>query len=318
MVTGMNSSSDGNHARPLPLVCVLLSLYNGERYLGEQLESLARQRDVRIHIEARDDGSSDGSVELFEQTCARLGLSHNIVRGTNVGAAESFFELMFQDLDRFDYVALCDQDDVWREDKLSYAVAALAPLGPGAALYGSTHTLTDEQLNPLSDSSAPREVGFGNAVIENVLQGATVVMNRAGAALIRAIGRPRHSLMHDGWCYLVFSALGAVVFDPRPTILYRQHQNNVVGATHSFLQLWKRRIANHFQRAPGGFRFQTAEFLSMVGGRLSPDKRSIAERLVRSKRSIGVRLGLAFDRRLWRQARLDDLVWRLMILAGRY
>jgi glycosyltransferase involved in cell wall biosynthesis len=309
---------EADQESPLPLVGILLSIYNGEQYLAEQLESLARQRDVRIHIEARDDGSCDASVALFERTCARLGLSHSVRRGGNVGASESFLDLLFQDLSGFDYVALCDQDDVWKECKLGRAVRALDAHGAGPAIYGAAHSLTDERLRILSDSKTPSHIGFGNALSENVIQGATAVINKAGIALLQSVGRPQRCVIHDWWCYMVFAALGTVIFDSTPTILYRQHQANVIGTTHSFVSKWKRRIANHFNRQPGEFFAQAAEFSDLAGDRLPPGQRAILSRLLDSKRSLGGRLALALDRRIRRQERLGDFVWRLMILAGRY
>lgn len=314
----MNISDDGKHARPLPLVGILLSLHNGERYLREQLESLVNQQGVRIHIEARDDGSSDRTVALFREVCARLALSANVTPGINAGASESFLELMFQDLARFDYVALCDQDDVWKSCKLSRAVRALEPYAQQAALYGAAHSLTDEHLNILSDSKPPSRTGFGNALVESGVQGATAVINRAGIALLQEVGRPRNCVMHDWWCHIVFSALGVVIYDSCPTLLYRQHQANVIGSTHSFIGKWKGRIVRHFSARRGTFFAQASEFGDLAGDRLPVEQKAILDRLLQSKGSFRSRLALALDRRIWRQERLGDLAWRLMVLAGRY
>jgi len=311
-------TSSAGEDRALPLVCVLLSLYNGERYLSEQLESLADQEDVRIHIEARDDGSSDASVALFERTCARLGLSNRVSLGANVGAAESFLELMFQDLSGFDYIALCDQDDVWKTCKLSRAVRALEPHAGRPALYGAAHTLTDARLRILSDSKSPSKIDFGNSLVENLIQGATAVMNRAGIAMLQEVGRPRDCVMHDWWCSIVFSALGSVTHDSCPTILYRQHESNLVGTTHSFVAGWSARIARHLGRRTGSFYPQAREFGALAGDKLPAAEKSILDRLLQSKRSFGRRVALAFDRRIWRQERLGDLGWRLLVLLGRY
>jgi glycosyltransferase involved in cell wall biosynthesis len=315
---GTNVAAANDTPPSPPLVCILLSLYKAEKYLRVQLESLRNQQGVRVHIRARDDGSPDHSGEAFVNLCTELGLSHEIESGVNLGASESFLELMYGDLEAFDYVALCDQDDWWIEDKLSGAVEMLHAHGDTPAIYCSAHTLADKELNPISDSKPPASTGFGNALIQNVVQGATAVLNRSGVILLQEIGRPRQCGMHDWWCYIVLSALGRVIYDPRPTIRYRQHDANVVGASHSFFAQWRRRIARRLREEPGQIMDQARDLRDLAMDRLGPEEQSILGRLVGSRRSLAARLGLAADRRIWRQDRLSDIVWRALVVSGRY
>ena len=103
-------------------VVVLLSTYNGERYLRQQLESLINQKEVAVRILVRDDGSSDGTVKILDEFSADKKLEY--YRGNNIGAADSFIDLLFS-APISSFYALCDQDDIWDDDKLSVAVKRL-------------------------------------------------------------------------------------------------------------------------------------------------------------------------------------------------
>src|SRR5512144_1359787 len=101
------------------VVQVLLSTYNGAAYLKPQMESLLSQ-DARVKILVRDDGSSDGTVPLLREYQA----THpdiEVVCGTNVGFAQSFLQLLTLSSPTADYIAFCDQDDVWQPGKVSRA-----------------------------------------------------------------------------------------------------------------------------------------------------------------------------------------------------
>ncbi len=96
-------------------VQVLMSTYNGERFLEEQIESLLSQSWKNLEILIRDDGSTDGTMEILERYCMRYS-NIQVFAGENVGVAKSFFELL-EESDG-DFVAFCDQDDVWLEHKV--------------------------------------------------------------------------------------------------------------------------------------------------------------------------------------------------------
>ena len=126
-------------------VCVLLSTYNGEKYLREQIESLLSQIGVKIIIVARDDGSHDDTISILAEYEKKITYFHYLV-GENVGPAQSFFMLM-QQAPKADYYAFCDQDDVWDKDKLIIAVDMLekeSPVTPN--MYYSNLRIVDQNL----------------------------------------------------------------------------------------------------------------------------------------------------------------------------
>ncbi|HFL3236591.1 TPA: glycosyltransferase, partial [Clostridioides difficile] len=108
-----------------PKVCVMLSTYNGEKYIDEQIESLLAQSQVDLHIHIRDDGSYDGTVQKVREYAKSYPDQIHVTEGENVGVIGSFFELMLQTSTVYDFYAFCDQDDVWKPYKLSRAVGRL-------------------------------------------------------------------------------------------------------------------------------------------------------------------------------------------------
>ena len=107
-----------------PSVCVMMSTYNGQRFLREQIDSILNQKDVQVFLWIRDDGSTDDTVEIVEDYMNR---ANNIflIKGRNIGLGCSFMELIYQTPDTYTYYAFSDQDDIWLEDKLSTGVRML-------------------------------------------------------------------------------------------------------------------------------------------------------------------------------------------------
>ncbi len=230
-------------------VQVLLSTYNGEAYLKEQLDSILNQKNVAVKLFVRDDGSSDGTVDIL-RTYAALHENIQYLCGENCGVVASFFRLFELSDPDVDFYALSDQDDVWDEDKLSIACQKLEQVrkskSPKKKKHGSqirtfaTPLLyccdawnTDDALNLLPESmqTAGKELipDFRNALIENIARGASIVFNQALMSYVR-ISMPQDIYMHDWWLYLVASCFGEVCYDSAAHYKYRQHAGNALGA----------------------------------------------------------------------------------------
>ncbi len=207
-----------------PRVNILLSTYNGEHFIAELLGSLLNQSYSNIALYIRDDGSTDGTVELVKSH----SFNNKLIRFTaenNIGVISSFMQLLANSGEPGDLYAFCDQDDVWKCDKVSRAVEKImAGAEPDRVLYCTRLEYVDEQLKPLGYSSIPRLVGFNNAVVENIATGCTVMFGETIRQLILK-GRSGDMIMHDWWAYLVASAFGEIIYDDFPSIKYRQHAN---------------------------------------------------------------------------------------------
>ena len=127
-------------------ILVLVSTYNGERYLSQQLDSILNQKGVNVSVLVRDDGSSDNTIRILEDYEKRNQNLH-YYQGTNVGPIMSFFDLLNQ-AKGYEYYAFCDQDDVWDDDKLSSAILLLDKEPDSLpVLYCSNLKVVDENLN---------------------------------------------------------------------------------------------------------------------------------------------------------------------------
>lgn len=300
-------------------VTVILSTFNGSAFLQEQLNSLYAQTHPNIKILARDDGSTDTTRHILERAQAD-GRITVLADHENLGAAASFFRLLQAAATGADYVAFCDQDDVWLPEKISRAIAALATIRNGrAAAYYSRLDIVDATLTPIRSTALPVKIGFGNALVENICVGCTMVLNRHAIDLV-CENLPANVLIHDWWCYLVLSCFGEIVFDRDAHIKYRQHGENVFGAAAGTMDRLTRNV-RRFATGGNGRDWQSEqakEFLLTFGDRIPVDQLRVLRLFVEAKSAFWRRVGLALSNDIWRQRRVDDLLWRLLILMNRY
>jgi glycosyltransferase involved in cell wall biosynthesis len=295
---------------------VLMSTFNGQAFLERQIGSILHQT-VAAKLFVRDDGSTDGTPSLLKKLSSAGQLEWE--RGPNLGATRSFFRLFLRYSGNADYVAFSDQDDVWLPTKLGRAIAMLEGVPPSTpALYCSRATITDEQLNPIGLTPLwPRPPAFGNALVENIVSGCTIVLNRSAKHLLSSAPAPERAMFHDWWCYLVVSALGSVFYDPEPSILYRQHRHNAVGATASRPGRVMRRVRRQFlQDSLGLILAQAEEFSYYYHSRISGEFAEILSMLLAGRRSLLARERLLFEKRIFRQHAHDDALLRLRLAVG--
>lgn len=238
-------------------IAILLSTFNGEAYLREQLQSLLAQTYGNWVLYWRDDGSDDGTVAIMETFAQQAGQGRCVAiaaAGTRLGVTGSFFALLravHGQLSEADAVAFADQDDVWLPEKLARGIAALTALPASVpVLYCARQVLVDARLKQLAPSGpVARWPGFPASLTQNIATGCTVMLNRAAAGLVAA-STPSSTALHDWWCYLMVTAAGGqVVQDDEPVVLYRQHAGNLVGAPASMT----RRALAALRRGPGVF-----------------------------------------------------------------
>ncbi|MBB1518689.1 glycosyltransferase family 2 protein [Pseudomonas sp. SR9] len=226
-------SSDEEEVAAKSTVAILLSTFNGEKYLAEQLDSIAAQTHQDWVIVASDDGSQDSTLSILEHYRRRFGDDRlRIVKGPGRGFAANFLSMATDTSIHASFFAFCDQDDLWHPDKLERALTWLEqqPLG-SAALYCSRTRLVDatghpQGLSPLFD----KPPSFRNALVQSLAGGNTMVFNRPARDLLAQAGNVQ-VISHDWWFYILATGHGGHVhYDPKPTIDYRQHGSNLIGA----------------------------------------------------------------------------------------
>ncbi len=302
-----------------PKVNILLSVYNGEAYLSQQLESILDQTYPSITVTARNDGSTDNSEEILRHY-ATGNAAIRIISGSRMGMPGCFFELLRLADEDAQFYGLADQDDVWHREKVGRAVEMLSRNdGDGPLLYFSRVEFVDARLRHLGYSRVPTEIGFHNALVENIAPGCTAVINRGVMDLLRR-GCPERTRVHDHWLYLVAAGFGKIVYDSMPLLKYRQHQRNLIGGSSLTREIMAARAARFFRLGSRflGYFDQAAEFHRIYGNLLPSNEMEILRGFLSSKSSLRSRLRYALRMRVRRQNALDNNLLRLLIVLGAY
>lgn len=224
------------------MIHILLSTYNGERYLSEQLDSIIAQTVADWRLFVRDDGSTDTTVQLLEKYAKADRRIRLITDGENIGACRSFERLLTQ-CGEVDYYAFADQDDVWKPEKLAVCMEEMQRqeqllLGKPIVVHTDLQVV-DEHLHPIAQSfwqyggicPAILDDNIHFLAICNSVTGCAMLMNEAARQAVLPF--PPHVYMHDAWIGIrVLAAGGVVVPVYQTTICYRQHTDNVCGAQH--------------------------------------------------------------------------------------
>lgn len=303
--------------RVAPLVQVLLPTYNGERHLRELLDSLRRQDHRPLHLRVRDDGSTDGTVELVHRFAACDDIEVEVDIGDErLGPYQSFMRLLADADPAADLVAFADQDDVWLPDKISRAVRTLEGT-PAPACYGAAVQVTDRTLQPLSTTRGPAAgPSFGHALFETVAPASTLVLTAAARRLLVA-RLPAVEVYPDLWCYQVCSALGRFVYDSEPVLLYRQHGDNAIGVGVTARDRWTRRLRRARAHGPGlGPRHwqQLQELRHRFGDVLPASCRAELDALLGTRERWRTSAAYALRGPVVRTAKLDALALRATLL----
>jgi len=271
------------------VVEIVLGAHNGERYLPAQLDSILAQTCTTWRLTLRDDGSTDGTLAVAEEYARRFPDRLTVsARPTPSGsAARNFLELMAASTGR--YVMLADQDDRWLPDKVAVTLAAMrrleARLGAGVpALVHTDLSVADADLRVVAPSMVRSqlldgaETRLAALVTQNPVTGCTVMVNRALADLVDP---PFDGVaMHDWWLAVLAAAFGGLGFVDRPTVLYRQHGGNAVGARSARTLRYKVARALDRDGVVASLRDSYAQaeaFLEHYRDRLTVDQRALLE-----------------------------------------
>jgi len=222
----------------VPLVAILLCTYNGAQFLAEQLDSLQAQKHQNWVVFASDDGSTDQTLEILQQYQGKWPSGKLTIRsGPQKDFCQNFLSLACDPNIRADYYAFCDQDDVWLPEKLTVALENIAinQQADVSYLYCGRTKYVNEKLKPCGMS--PLFVfppSFRNALVKSIAGGNTMLFNQTAKLLLEKVG-PVDVPSHDWWMYQLVSGVEGIVFyDPKPYVLYRQHEFALVGGNNSF------------------------------------------------------------------------------------
>jgi len=261
-------------------VLVLMSVYNGEKYIEEQLKSIVGQKNVEVHLLIRDDGSMDRTAEIIGKY---LNKDISFYKGENCGAAKSFLKLMkkaYVEYPDFEFIALADQDDIWLECKLEQALKLMKQRD--AALYcGSLDAYTNGNLEEHILIRCFQNTLY-ETMLRNSVAGCTMVIRSSALATICEY-EPVFLEMHDSWIVRVCTYTGQkVIYDPNSYMRYRLHGNNTCGAAITVRNKLRVHFNNVFRRNPDRVSNTAHELLKGYRNRIEEDACNYLEILDKS------------------------------------
>lgn len=256
-------------------IAILLAAYNGEKYISEQINSILEQTEKEWVLYIHDDGSTDATGEIIKEYAQRYPKQIFIVEGKPTGGAKQNFFYLFSQIEA-PYYMCCDQDDIWLPEKIELTKKEMNGLEQEdktlPCLVFTELKVVNEALSLLSEKMSIyqgldcKNLSLNRALIQNVVTGCTMMVNRAMRDEFHKITDDRDILMHDWWALLVATKFGKVSFVETATILYRQHSENGVGAknTNSVFYLLKRMLqGNEIRQSLANTRKQAGYFVSL-------------------------------------------------------
>jgi rhamnosyltransferase len=272
--------------KAVPKVTIVMSTYNGAAFLAAQLESVIAQTYTDWSMLIRDDGSTDDTAKIVEEFAKRDGRILRLFDSVgNLGPAHSFFRLL-SNVESPIFMC-CDQDDIWLSHKVQEAVEFLDRKEPEIPrLLFTELEVVNADLSPIAASFMkhqkfdPRKAGsLRGLLMQNVIVGCSLAGNHALLATMTnsKFKTFQGGLMHDWWLGLVAAAFGKIEYSSRPSVLYRQHARNSLGAPGSnfsrYLQLLMH--AKPWTKASiylSKVALQCEEFRIIYNGSLNPDQ----------------------------------------------
>lgn len=267
-----------------PKVCILLAAHNGQKFIGQMIDSVLMQDHENILLVLSDDGSEDETGRILDEYASAY--PDRVVHynsGRKFGSAQQHFMHLLTKFHDAPYIMFCDQDDVWHPDKVRKTLSKMQELEIGDNVPVMVHTdlrVVDENLREISPSFWQHSnldgsrLALNQLLVQNVVTGCTMMINRSLAELACRSIPDRGMLMHDWWIALLASACGKTGFVPAATIDYRQHGNNTVGAKNvrSVTYLWRRITSRPMRNALRDAAGQAEAFLNCYRDLLSAEQ----------------------------------------------
>lgn len=276
----------------MSMVSIVMTTYNGERYIAEQIESILASTFQDIEIFIYDDGSKDGTVSILKRYESLYpDKVHAYQNEVNLGVTKNFLQGITRTAS--DYIMLCDQDDYWKKDKIEVTLKRMRHMekqyGKDVPMVVFTDAeVVDAKLNTMDESFFrsghldPRRTDLPHLLMENKLIGCTVMLNAALREIIAEHDLPKNAKFHDWWIGLIAASFGRIGYVNQSTLLYRQHGTNVVGNSGFLAYIKNRMMSLKKQRESlKVLQAQAQEFYFLYGKQLSDYSKVHVQRFAR-------------------------------------
>lgn len=300
-------------------IAVLMSTYNGENFIREQLDSILNQKNVDIVLYIRDDGSKDNTVNIIREYMKKNACIRFMKDNKNLRPGASFMKLLLNVIkkeEKYDFYAFSDQDDIWLEDKLSAAAEKIGCTDE-PTLYCSNQYIYRNGNNEGLRFRIPPDLSIVGHVTRNEIYGCTMVMNYSLAKLITEKKLPSKRYLqlrcHDSWAFHVAKVAGKVIYDENSHILYRIHDNNTVGVRELTLS---ERLKRFTVGKTKNIRQETAESLLTNFPDVEFPDRKFIEEFAYYKKSFRYKLGLISDRKICKGKKEKSFIFIMKVILG--
>ena len=298
-------------------VQVLLSSYNGQKYIGQQLDSIFNQEGVEVHCLVRDDGSTDDTLKMiFEYQIKYDNLE--VIQGENIGYKKSFMKLV-EKSGEYDYYAFADQDDLWSPIKMIKAVEQINEIeGNIPVMYCSNCTLVDSELNYIGMLYSEENIvpkSNVTALVQGFAYGCTMVFNCNARNVIQKY-TPKNEYAHDFWIPIILKFIGEIIYDKNSYILYRQHDKNVLGSKRSNIKIFK--IKMKIFRNKYFYSKLTNEILRGYSELLKYEDYSMLKNISKYRTSFLRKVNLLLNNQLKRSTLKGTIFLKILILFSRF
>lgn len=293
-------------------IAILMCTFNGEKYLREQIDSLIKQKgEFRLHIYISDDGSSDKTLSICNQKKYKKYIK-KIFKVNYNSFSKNFLSLIQKTPNTYDYYSFCDQDDIWKTNKLYIAVRKLEKFN----LYCSRTTLINDDKKLLGYSPLfKNEPCFKNAIVQSIAGGNTMVTDNE---LFKKFKKEKilDAPSYDWLLYIFASITGKKIFyDKNSYIFYRQHSNNLVGSNNGFFSQLQR-ILLTFQ---GRFKFWSdchLEILNNLSNKIDVKNKNLLDHFVKLRTNYFflIECLIKKDLKIFRQTSYGNLSLKIALL----
>lgn len=288
-----------------PVIYVLLSTYNGDKWLKELINSLESQCGVDLKLVIRDD-CSDYPTD-FSSNRIEITICDHIK--TNIGPSESFIHLLTH-VPEGEFAAFCDQDDFWEPGRLLEGYLSLQGITGPAVSSSQIRTIDSEKVWPKKRT----KLSFGNSLYENLMIGCTMTLNPAAVKLLLEI-KPPKGILHDEWAYTLISYVGNVVFVSKVLVNYRIHNQNHSGINALFifsLGTQIRRIRKW--RSQYIYKIMKARYLYDLNLEVDQKRKSILTNYIESNKNRRKMLKHLIRFRIQRSSSFEAIIYGIMTL----
>ena len=295
-------------------VIVVMSAYNGEAFIENQIESIFAQKDVNVHCLVRDDGSKDNTLDRLKNLNNKYK-NIEIIKGDNVGWRKSFL-LALKAAGDADYYAFSDQDDIWFENKLIREIEELERHDMNKPLMIHCNRIScNANLIPIKPApKLPKPLNRKNALVQEYAQGCSIVLNKKAKELVTR-GMPGCSIPHDMWTGLICYYFGEVYYLPEPLFYHINHGTNASGAGH----IYKSRFGRLRNICKENIYPNAAkDILDIYSDLLLKEDEVFLKRTLDARNNLSDRLKLIFDLDFRRKFLIGTLGLKYVVLRGRF